>query len=733
MSRATLGLAVWLLIGGSETASGQVRRDLEVEPPPKLLGPKPADDPHYRALKAFLRGKQAENDSRFLDALHLYQDALKLDPKARPVYKALIPLCFSLDRDQQALDHCRAALALDPNDLDLLVLYARELQERGRLSEAAEALEKAVRLPAVSDRPEQLAQVCLDLGKLLEEQKHYARAARAYEQAVRVLDQSELLSALAPAAQKQINAELARTYERLGQMELLNRQFDKAVKAFSRAQEKDPLRADRLHYHLAEVHLARRDPERALGHLHQYLASQPAGLEGYELLIGTLTTLRRDHEILPSLERAAKQDAFNQPLKLLLARQYVQTGRLKEAEALYEACWKDNPTEDVYRVLARLYVRTNRSAELLRMLDESLADVQRVALVRPQLQVLATDVELVKALATAKPASGAPLAFKTRRVLATLCRQAKLYDAAEQFCRQCLAEDPEPGETYLELCRVLSSAKKWDAEAAVCREALTKQLKTPAALFQLELARALSLAGKDAEAVAEARKAVEQSGTNADDLFRARYTLATVFYRCGKLDQARAECDQLLQQAGDLREKRQVHYLLSGIHGARKDHAKAEEHLKKLLDIDPEDATACNDLGYLWADQGKNLEEAERLIRKAIDRDRAERASRRGEAPLPEADKDHAAFIDSLGWVLYKRGQITEARKQLEYASGLADGDDPVIWDHLGEVYERTGQLEKALAAWQKALRLYETTRRVGHEDRRDELRAKLQRQSRKR
>jgi tetratricopeptide (TPR) repeat protein len=155
--------------------------------------------------------------------------------------------------------------------------------------------------------------------------------------------------------------------------------------------------------------------------------------------------------------------------------------------------------------------------------------------------------------------------------------------------------------------------------------------------------------------------------------------------------------------------------------------------LKKLLDVDPEDATACNDLGYLWADQGKNLEEAEKLIRKAIDRDRAERARQRGEsqgrpvAELPPAEKDNAAYIDSLGWVLYKRGQVQEAQKELEYASGLADGDDPVIWDHLGEVYEHLGRPEKAVAAWQKALQLYETARRVGHDDRREELRTKLQ------
>ena len=54
-----------------------------------------------------------------------------------------------------------------------------------------------------------------------------------------------------------------------------------------------------------------------------------------------------------------------------------------------------------------------------------------------------------------------------------------------------------------------------------------------------------------------------------------------------------------------------------------------------------------------------------------------------------EEDQDTAAFVDSLGWVLFRRGEIEAARKELERATTLPDGDDPVIWDHLGDVYQR--------------------------------------------
>jgi Flp pilus assembly protein TadD len=83
--------------------------------------------------------------------------------------------------------------------------------------------------------------------------------------------------------------------------------------------------------------------------------------------------------------------------------------------------------------------------------------------------------------------------------------------------------------------------------------------------------------------------------------------------------------------------------------------------------------------------------------------------------------------VDSLGWVLFRRGQIEEARRELERASRLPDGDDPVIWDHLGDVYERLRMTSQAKAAWEKAVHLYEHEHRRNLDDRYREVRRKLE------
>ena len=155
--------------------------------------------------------------------------------------------------------------------------------------------------------------------------------------------------------------------------------------------------------------------------------------------------------------------------------------------------------------------------------------------------------------------------------------------------------------------------------------------------------------------------------------------------------------------------------MLSGIYSGWKKMDKCEAELLTILKYDPTNATANNDLGYIWADQSKNLQEAEAMIRKAIDIDREQRKT---QAAL---DKDNAAYIDSLGWVLFRRGDVDGRHlKELERSQvALPEGDDPALWDHLGDVYFRVERYPQALSAWQRSVELYEDFYRPCQQDRR--------------
>jgi Tfp pilus assembly protein PilF len=116
---------------------------------------------------------------------------------------------------------------------------------------------------------------------------------------------------------------------------------------------------------------------------------------------------------------------------------------------------------------------------------------------------------------------------------------------------------------------------------------------------------------------------------------------------------------------------------------------EAETYFRKALDLAPDFAEALNYLGYMWAERGENLEEAHRMIEKAV-----------------RSEPKNAAFLDSLAWVLYKMDRPKEALKFLLQAVEQSQEPDPTLWDHLGDIYASLKQTDKARQAWQKSLAL---------------------------
>src|SRR5207237_5623825 len=173
-------------------------------------------------------------------------------------------------------------------------------------------------------------------------------------------------------------------------------------------------------------------------------------------------------------------------------------------------------------------------------------------------------------------------------------------------------------------------------------------------------------------------------------------------------------------------EVKRIRLVLANVYADSRQFEKAEALLWAALELAPDDATVHNALGYHLADQGRKLDEAERLIRRALELDRTEK---RRKKEMLASEEENAAFLDSLGWVLFRKGRLTEARDWLQKACALPEGGgDPVVWDHLGDVYARLGSIAEAKAAWEKARSWYAVERRSQDDARGAEVRRKLER-----
>jgi predicted Zn-dependent protease len=115
-------------------------------------------------------------------------------------------------------------------------------------------------------------------------------------------------------------------------------------------------------------------------------------------------------------------------------------------------------------------------------------------------------------------------------------------------------------------------------------------------------------------------------------------------------------------------------------------YAEAEQELRKLLADDPLDADAMNSLSYMLA--GRNLRAAEAV-------DLAQRAIK--------IEPGNPAYLDTLGWALFKSGKTDDAVEPLSKAAAALTGNS-VIQDHHGDVLAKKGRSMEAVAAWQRAL-----------------------------
>ena len=161
-------------------------------------------------------------------------------------------------------------------------------------------------------------------------------------------------------------------------------------------------------------------------------------------------------------------------------------------------------------------------------------------------------------------------------------------------------------------------------------------------------------------------------------------SLAGLYYQQKKLEEAISVCRIILKT--DNKDYETMSLLGSFLEETGK-RREALEKFQEALKINPDYHPALNSLGYVYAEDGENLDQAEVLIKKAL-----------------EFEPDNGAYVDSLGWVYFKMNRLDDARQYLERAAGLLA--DPEIYDHLGELYFKQGDLGKAQEAWAKAREL---------------------------
>lgn len=247
----------------------------------------------------------------------------------------------------------------------------------------------------------------------------------------------------------------------------------------------------------------------------------------------------------------------------------------------------------------------------------------------------------------------APLSFATFGLLGELYEQKGDIDKALANYRHSLLLDASEPNNHLRIAELQMRLKRFNEAVDTARIARAKFPDEPRTLYLLAIV--LSQAKEHTEAMTAFAAAEAEFQQSHEELLNASF-----YFSYG----AAAE------QAG-LTEK-------------------ATELLKKCIELDPNSAAqAYNYLGYMWVDRGENLEEAGEMIKKAL-----------------EQEPDNGAYIDSLGWYYFKAGKFEDALRELNRAAELIKPEDPVIFEHIGDVHQAMGNLPEAIRNWEKSLTL---------------------------
>jgi tetratricopeptide (TPR) repeat protein len=206
--------------------------------------------------------------------------------------------------------------------------------------------------------------------------------------------------------------------------------------------------------------------------------------------------------------------------------------------------------------------------------------------------------------------------------------------------------------------------------------------------IQLMYAGQLADTGKVDEGIALAKAQVAAT-TGTAEARDSHLALAQIYIRLKRWPDAATELNSAETLATKPEERLYVSFLRGTLYDRQKRYDEAEAEFHKALAIDPQNATILNYLGYMLADRGVRLPEALTMIRKAVD-----------------LDPQNGAFLDSLGWAYYKSGQYTLAEDNLRKAMERMS-TDPTVHDHLGEVYQKTGNLKLAVAQWERSMTEY--------------------------
>jgi tetratricopeptide (TPR) repeat protein len=489
----------------------------------------------------------------------------------------------------------------------------------------------------------------------------------------------------------------------------------RAIQEYEAAIENDP-ESPFLEMDLAALYQRKGDVKQALAHAEKSLRLNPKQQEAYFLLASLHVGLNQLEEAIREYELILTLDPENREARLFLATLYAQQRQFPKAIRTVQELLRLDPQLVVgYYYLGRIYLETNRLAEAKK-------EFLRVLTIDPKFVPAMFDLGLT--LERERQYTRALAIY--RRILVSYPRNSKVWtsigrlylimnrygDAQKAFRKVRELERNDPAADF-NIALICLEQKLPDDAIRLLRPLLSVPRYQERARYFI--AMALEEKG-DLKAAALEYQLVDHG---SEYYIQAQIRCAYLTFQMGNKVQARQIINDLMARApkqeeiyltssyfyeednqwdlaiqalkaglGKVERPQEIHFRLAVLYEKQNNRPESIQEIKKVLELDPNNADAQNFLGYSYAEAGVNLDEAEKLIREAL-----------------QSKPDSGHIIDSLGWVYYKKGQYDKAVVELEKAHRIMPQDGTVA-EHLGDAYFQMKRYRDALRIYRRALEL---------------------------
>jgi tetratricopeptide (TPR) repeat protein len=485
-----------------------------------------------------------------------------------------------------------------------------------------------------------------------------------------------------------------------------NADGDRTLAAFQKVLNLDPGYTE-LAVKVAYEQARRGDVDQGISTLKDAIKARPKDPEPCLFLSQLYSRyLRKPDQAQKYAQKALDLDPKNFGAYRTLHELYATTNQPKKADAILEKAASVETDDPHYWIqLAELYTKVllkedgSGSPESLKKLNSALEKALAAAKDDPLIIARVADFHVLSRqvksaiplyLSVLKLRKNAPPELAIATVQDKLARSFRINgqrDEAIAILQELIKDNPLRYESYELLGELHEEKGEFEKALANYQQALLIDGSQP--INHLRVADML-LKSKD---VTRAVTVLQDARKKFPDLPQFTYSLAVALSQAKRYQEAVPLFEEALHEAEE-KQQEMLNAAFYFSYGAASERAglfeKAGELLRKSIALDPANAAeAYNYLGYMWVEKGENLDEAGDLIRRAL-----------------EMDPDNAAFIDSLGWYHFKKGEYEKALEQLLKAAELMKPEDAVVFEHVADTYARLKKMPEALAYWQRAAAL---------------------------